>query len=169
MTIYDVRPTYDKDRPLLDLGRYHGDWETDLGNGAPSVALSSTAPHQPLDFYPLAGTLGVASERMAAHLLRWGNRHLRAHPASVDGRACCVLLSDTPLDALDRTRSKFEVFRSNPERIKLVRTFAFNMALIPSAPFAFTIPEARGNLFVNEAAATAMREDGLSGAQTIPV
>lgn len=161
--VWRLLPCEEEDRPDLELSDFDGDWDELLGSDLASLALVTTQPGLTLEFYALAGTLGVASGRLARALIQLAGGRLRGRPTLVDGRRFQILLVSDPVDALDRERSELTVFRSNSNRIKQVRAFVFRPSTIPAEPFVFTIPESPALLLANEAAVDQLREDRYPG------
>jgi hypothetical protein len=160
--VYELRASYEDERPQLDLSTFDGDWEQLLSNTSP-LELVSTAPDSDFEFYSLAGTLGVASNDLASRLLQWSGAGLRGRPVLVDQRGFQILLVAEPLDALDLQLSDYSVFRPNPQRVKQIRRFVFKVEAIPTAPLVFTIPQSRSTLLANEAAVDILRPMNLPG------
>ena len=160
-SIYSLRAKGD-DGPDLDLSDFDGDWDELFQNENP-IELVTTSPGVSLDLFMLAGTLGVASERLAYSLLDWAGDRLVTRDVSLDGRRFLILLPGETLNVLDRDRSDFTVFRSNPDRVKNIRSFVFRTDAIPCSPSVFTIPESSGRLLLNESAADRLRGGGYRG------
>ena len=123
-SVYRLLASQDEDRPELDLSAFEGNWDAILSGSDEEVRLATTAPATKEEFFSLAGTLGVASDRLANTLLKFGC--LVALRATVDGQDFQILLAGEPrVDVFDQERSDCSFFRSNPTRIKQVRSFAF--------------------------------------------
>lgn len=147
----------------FDLSDFDDDWEELLANETLNIELATTRPEEFKDFHSLAGSLGVVSDRLASLLLAWGGPRLKLRSVLVDGAKFQILLQGEPVDVLDRARSKYSMFKSDPTTIKQIDTFVFHSEILPRAPFIFTIPESPSTMFVTEEAAIILVEQKFTG------
>jgi hypothetical protein len=150
--VFCISTSIEDDRPQVDFEREEHraiDWLR-VGHvlrtkrpisDYPEVSLSVEQPDATeWDFFSVAGTLGLLSDRAIECIGRPAFRLFDLLPASINGEDYRFLRCKETLQCFDRENSVVIPFPSDPDGIMDVTQYRFKMELIPD-PICFSIPE----------------------------
>jgi hypothetical protein len=153
--VFMVGPSVEDDRPVIEFDALVNrgiDWrrlDALLRGERPTTdyqELSVVVPDADATswgYYSVPGTLGLISGEAVRCIGRSTLRLFLLMPARLNGSEYFFLKVTEVLPCLDLTRSEVVPFRTSPERIKAIKRYAFNKAMIPD-PLVFSIPELPG-------------------------
>jgi hypothetical protein len=172
MTVYELRPTSDDDRPQIDFQHPRASATPESVSNLETCATLPSPPPARLfgsgpsttswDFFAVPGTLGLFSQRAVELLSPHANGCFGFVPATLDGAPYAFVVRTGTLDALDHARSELTFFRSNPERVKRVVRHAFRRASLDGVGM-FAIPEDLASIYATEGVVRTAELAGLRG------
>lgn len=124
------------------------------------IYVHATRPFESLR----VGTGTLVSDQLRKVLEPACQRDVEFLPLRVNGAPFFALLVVNVLDVLDREGSELEYFQHAPDRVMIIRRYAFKDV---GATRVFKIPESRGSTFVTEAVRRAYLDSGLPGLRLV--
>lgn len=177
--VFRVDPSVEDDRPAIefDAPANRGiDWrgldailheERPLTDYRELSIVVRRADAASWGYYSVPGTLGLLSGEAVRCIGPSAFGRFVLLPARLNGSEYYFPKVAEVLPCLDLARAEVVPFRTNPERIKDIRKYAFHKAMIPD-PVVFSIPELPG-LFATPAVAEAIGRGQVLGFQFTPL
>ena len=119
------------------------------------------------DFFMVGGTCGLFSQRFVDVVGLDSFADFSLFPVTLNGERYFFLRCEQAVDCLDRKRSIFTTFRSDPARIKQIIHYEFHVDRVARYVF-FCIPESP-KLIATEYVVEIIKKSDLRGVQTPPL
>lgn len=171
--IFELRSSLEDDRPEINLAASSkvndngAALEEPYCANGPLTVVSDDAEALNWDCYACSGISELLSARAIEALRRDSFRNHELLPATLNRAPYFLPRCIAPIDCLDRTRSVWRPFPSNPQRAMSIDRYSFVMDRIVD-PLVFSIPERLSNesfcaLFVTQSIKRAVESAGLRG------
>ena len=143
--VYECRPSYEVNRPQIDFEaaeNAQNDWLVigevldgsrplrDFPDNVVVTVVHGEATQW--DCYMVAGTRGLFSQRFVNIVGTDALRGFSLLPVKLNDGFYFLLRCNQPIDCLDRAKSAFDTFRSDPTTIKRITHYGFHEDRLPN-------------------------------------